>query len=191
MKKEKKKKVFRPSRVAIAFTLLVFCVLVVTMAIVGGAIYLTVKQEFPLFNQFENIWTITITFLVASVILGTVISILTAKLVLKNMDKLVNGMVDLAKGDYSVRVPEVETGVGKELIDSFNLLASELENTRVLRSDFVNEFAHEFKTPIVSLLGFAKILKKENLTEEQRQEYLGIMKKKRKDFRFYQRIRSI
>ncbi len=175
MRKIKPKKIFRASKVAIAFTLLVFCVLVITMAIIGGIIYLTFKSEFTILKRYENVWTIALTFLVASVIIGTIISIFAAKLALGNMDKLVNGMVELSKGDYSVRVPRVEKGVGKELIDSFNLLASELENTRVLRSDFVNEFAHEFKTPIVSLLGFAKILKKENLTEEQRVEYLSII----------------
>ncbi len=43
----------------------------------------------------------------------------------------------------------------------------------MLRSDFVNNFSHEFKTPIVSVRGFAKKnLKRDDLTEEERNEYL-------------------
>jgi signal transduction histidine kinase len=45
----------------------------------------------------------------------------------------------------------------------------------VLRGDFVNNFSHEFKTPIVSIAGFAKLLKRGNLTEEQKAEYLDII----------------
>ena len=63
----------------------------------------------------------------------------------------------------------------KELADSFNKMAEELENTEMLRSEFINNFSHEFKTPIVSIAGFAKLLKRGDLTEEQREEYLDII----------------
>ena len=53
----------------------------------------------------------------------------------------------------------------KELADSFNKMAEELENTEMLRSEFINNFSHEFKTPIVSIAGFAKLLKRGDLTE--------------------------
>lgn len=168
------------SKVGIIFAILVFCILVVTMAIVGGVIYLMFRRNALLMNEFETLWTLTLTFLVASVIIGTLISIITAKVILKNMDNVVKGMSELSKGKYKVRIPEVKTGIGKEMVDSFNLLATELENTHVLRSDFINDFAHEFKTPIVSLLGFAKLLQKENLTEEQKKEYLSVIEEEAK-----------
>ena len=63
----------------------------------------------------------------------------------------------------------------KELADSFNKMAEELENTEMLRSEFINNFSHEFKTSIVSIAGFAKLLKRGDLTEEQREEYLDII----------------
>lgn len=49
--------------------------------------------------------------------------------------------------------------VFRELSESFNAMAEELENTQMLRSDFINNFSHEFKTPIVSIAGFAKLLR--------------------------------
>jgi signal transduction histidine kinase len=54
-------------------------------------------------------------------------------------------------------------------------MAQELQNTEVLRSDFINNFSHEFKTPIVSIAGFAKLLKRGNLTDEQKNEYIDII----------------
>ena len=41
----------------------------------------------------------------------------------------------------------------------------------MLRSDFINNFSHEFKTPIVSIAGFAKLLRRGNLTDEQKEKY--------------------
>ncbi len=48
-------------------------------------------------------------------------------------------------------------------------------NVEMLRTDFINNVSHEFKTPIVSIRGFAKALKWEDLTEEERNEYLDII----------------
>ena len=51
-------------------------------------------------------------------------------------------------------------------------MAEELQNTEMLRSDFINNFSHEFKTPIVSIAGFAGLLAHADLPEEQKKQYL-------------------
>ena len=61
------------------------------------------------------------------------------------------------------------------MTDSFNTMAAELQKTEVLNSDFINNFSHEFKTPIVSIAGFAKLLKRNDLSDEDRKEYLDII----------------
>lgn len=53
------------------------------------------------------------------------------------------------------------------LAESFNKMATELQSTEMLRHDFINNFSHEFKTPIVSIAGFAKLLRRGGLTEPQ------------------------
>ena len=85
------------------------------------------------------------------------------------------GIRQLSKGDYSVRISATGTSEEKELAENFNLLAEELENTDILRSDFINNFSHEFKTPIVSMKGLVELLKKENLKPEKRNAYLKII----------------
>jgi signal transduction histidine kinase len=85
----------------------------------------------------------------------------------------------LASGDFKTRLsygePLGNHPTVREITDSFNRMAEELEHTEMLRSDFVNNFSHEFKTPIVSIAGFTKLLKKGNLTEEEKAEYLDII----------------
>jgi signal transduction histidine kinase len=54
-------------------------------------------------------------------------------------------------------------------------MAKELASIETLRSDFVSNISHEFKTPVASIRGFAKRLMKENLPQEQRNDYLKII----------------
>lgn len=84
-------------------------------------------------------------------------------------------MNSLASGRYDTRIDMDGLELTRDVSESFNKLASELENTEMLRSDFINNFSHEFKTPIVSILGFARLLKKGGLTEVQQKEYLDII----------------
>ena len=84
----------------------------------------------------------------------------------------------LAGGDFSVRVNlsnRIASYEFEELSASFNSMAEQLGSVEMLRSDFVNNFSHEFKTPIVSLKGFAKILKSKDLSDGERSEFLDII----------------
>jgi len=85
----------------------------------------------------------------------------------------------VAGGDFKARI-ELRGALSSlpalcELTDSFNTMAQELENTELLRIGFINDFSHEFKTPIVSIAGFAKLLRRGGLSEAQKQEYLAII----------------
>ena len=39
-------------------------------------------------------------------------------------------------------------------------MTNELSSIEMFRKDFINNFSHEFRTPIVSIRGFARQLKK-------------------------------
>ena len=58
------------------------------------------------------------------------------------------------------------------LTDSFNKMTHELRHSEMLNRDFINNLSHEFKTPIVSIAGFAKLLKNGNLNDNEQQEYI-------------------
>lgn len=114
-----------------------------------------------------------------SLLIGAAAAFFTTKFSIDPIGHLVNHINRLAQGEYDTRLEPTDIFsknlVFQPVIDSVNKLAEELENTEMLRSDFVGNFSHEFKTPIVSIAGFAKLLKKGNLTEEQKAEYLDII----------------
>jgi len=81
----------------------------------------------------------------------------------------------IAEGDFTARVEIKGISELEELSQSFNKMAHELSSIETLRMDFINNFSHEFKTPIVSVRGFAKLLKDGDITENEKQEYLDII----------------
>lgn len=114
-----------------------------------------------------------------SLIIGALLATLAGKFPLKPVNRIITQLNRLASGDFKARL-EFKGPIGKlpavrEACDSFNTMAKELEATELLRSDFINNFSHEFKTPIVSIAGFAKLLKKGNLSDEQQREYIDII----------------
>ena len=110
-----------------------------------------------------------------SLVIGAVMSFLLSRIPLKPVNELINKMNRLAAGDFKTRLKyggTISTHPAiKELTASFNTMAEELENTEMLRSDFINAFSHEFKTPIVSITGLANLIECGDLTEEQRAQY--------------------
>ena len=96
------------------------------------------------------------------------------------LQRNIEAMKKLANGDFAVRVDHAEHGyVPREMVEfeqSFNKAAEELGGTEILRKDFINNFSHEFKTPIVSISGFADLLLDEDVTPEEQREYLQIIR---------------
>ena len=113
---------------------------------------------------------------VISLLLGTLLSFLLAKIPLRPIHNLVDCMNRLAAGDFKTRLifgPAIaDHPTFREISDSVNKLAEELENTEMLRSDFINNFSHEFKTPIVSIAGLAKLVSRGLPDEQQQKQYL-------------------
>ena len=92
----------------------------------------------------------------ASILIGFIVSIIFTRIPMKPLDELIKGMDRLADGDYSVRIKFNKNPGLKKVEHSFNKMAEELQNTELLSSNFINDFSHEFKTPLVSILGFTK-----------------------------------
>ena len=114
--------------------------------------------------------------LCVSMVMGVILSTVTGKVSLNPLKRIIDQLDRLASGDFTARLhfgkPIGEHPAFKSIESSFNRAAEELEHTEMLRSDFINNFSHEFKTPIVSIAGFAQLLRRGNLTEAQREEYL-------------------
>ncbi len=114
--------------------------------------------------------------LFVSMILGTLISIIVGKKILKPINDLIKAMEVVSSGDFTVQVKEPKEDMAlSDLMKSFNIMVTELGSIEIFRQNFINNFSHEFKTPIVSIRGFAKQLQKDTITKEQRKEYTDII----------------
>lgn len=118
--------------------------------------------------------------IIASFFIGSLLAFIIGNTVLKPLSELVKATKRVANGDFNVKL-----GVGwterhtikelRELISDFNEMTDELRRTELFRNDFISNFSHEFKTPLVSIRGFARQLYEGNLTPEQQREFSKII----------------
>lgn len=81
----------------------------------------------------------------------------------------------VAGGDFESRIPtEKKTGI-TPIYEDFNLMCDELQSVQILRNDFINNYSHEFKTPIASIKGFAELLMEKEFSPEAQRQYLKII----------------
>ncbi len=153
----------------------VFIILFVSTALSGIISYILIHLGiFPPLTE-SRFPVILLFVVIVSMFIGTVLAILGGDFVLRPLRILTDATKRVAAGDFSVRVHVKSSSEITRLAESFNEMAEDLSSIETLRDDFVSNISHEFKTPVVSIRGFARRLKKNTLTEEQRDEYLDII----------------
>lgn len=169
MKKEKRH-VFS---LLIRFTLGFFAITAISaIFIVGlGALFIELGWiRFP-----SPLAIVCIAFL-ASAILGTIATLLVGRRFLSAYEPIEKALAKIGKGDFSIHLDE---SMGSEIVrktsHDINIAAYHLRQVEIMRKDFVADFSHEFKTPIVSVQGFAKRLLDKDLSDEKRNEYALII----------------
>ena len=174
---EKKKNFLHRFGLPILFSLIVFAILIITSIIIVVITFLLIRMQainLVKISRYEPLLPIFL-LLIISVVVGTVVSLVISRIPLRPIRHVIDATNRLAAGDFTARLRMPGAHVFTELADSFNRMAEELGGIEMLRSDFVDNFSHEFKTPIVSIKGFAEELKHDDLSEEQRNEYLDII----------------
>lgn len=116
----------------------------------------------------------------SSIIIGVLLSFIIGSIILKPLSELIEATKRVSEGDYSAQVDIgwSERHTVRELsvlIQRFNEMTRELRNTELFRKDFISGFSHEFKTPLVSIRGFARQLYDGDLTPEQQREFSRII----------------
>lgn len=94
------------------------------------------------------------------------------RLLLSPLAKISGAFSEVAKGNFSVRLDE--TSRIDEIYTTshnFNVMVQELGTIETLRSDFIANVSHEFKTPLTAIEGYATLLQEPDITEDNRREY--------------------
>ncbi len=172
--KKRKKRGFPIKSLRMILTIFVLFVTVATAAFTV-LIYLLLDTIFPELAEYAT--AAVAASLLASAVIGTVLAAFVSKWFLSPLRDMIYATDKISKGDFKIQLKEnfdETTEVGM-LQRSFNHMARELDGIEMFRKDFINNFSHEFKTPIVSVRGFAHQLQAGGLSEEEQREYISII----------------
>lgn len=113
--------------------------------------------------------------IIPMIIFITVINFINARWFAKQSTDLADGLAKAAAGDYHAKLDPSKASIFAVAYENFNKLEERLKKTGTLQDEFVNNYSHEFKTPITSIKGFAELLLEEDLDEKTRKKYLKII----------------
>lgn len=115
--------------------------------------------------------------LIVIFVVGNITSMIAASLLTKPLEKLSSLAQHISHGDYSARL-HIHSGDEIEaLANDFNNMAdtiedniSELHFSMEKQEQFMGSFAHELKTPMTSIIGYADLLRSQNMSEDETNE---------------------
>jgi len=116
--------------------------------------------------------------LIVSVVLAGVVSAGVNATLVQPLCAMTDAMGELARGNFDHRMQpkgRLELAEVRAFARSFNKAAEELAGTELMRSSFIGDFSHEFRTPITALNGFAQLLRDPGLSAEERAEYVDVI----------------
>lgn len=110
-----------------------------------------------------------------SVLLGTILILLAVQRIVKPIKNLSQAASQIAQGNFDVAVQSNGHDEISKLAKDFNQMARSLKSIDILRKDFVANVSHEFKTPITTISGYARLISDGGLTESQTQDYARLI----------------
>lgn len=148
-----------------------------TAFLVIGAIisFMIVEWGINGYKMSLKVFLISLGMILPMLIFITVVNIVTSHTFAKQATDLADGLAKAATGDYHAKLDPRKSAVFAVAYNNFNKLEEELKKSNTLQDEFVNNYSHEFKTPITSIKGFAELLLEEDLDEKTRKKYLKII----------------
>lgn len=158
---------------------IIFGLIIVVLSVVLlilGVMFLIEEFAHITENSKAYLWMFAGVSLTVGAIVGTILSIWFSKIVKKVVKPYIDGLQRVSEGDFTTGITDESVVLqGTHIAENFNKMIKRLNSVETLSESFISDFSHEFKTPIVSISGFAKLLKSADLTEEERNEYLDVI----------------
>ena len=140
----------------------------------SGKMYLeTIHDISSIFADRQNLFSFYRKLIFCMLIINGLLVFFMTLWTLSPLKRLSNTTREIAKGKYSDRVviqTKDEIGLLAEdfnkMADSLETKIRDLEATTISQRDFIGSFAHEVKTPLTSIIGYADMLRSKKMTEE-------------------------
>ena len=121
----------------------------------------------------------------AALIASIILSISFTKRVTKPLQNIQKSALQTAEGKFKkASVPEKSSNEIKHLADTYNYAINQIKETleqkkelEKMRKDFVANVSHEFRAPLTSIKGFMEIIKDQELSKKEIDNYIDIMYK--------------
>ena len=170
MKKQKPKKNYFFASISIIVFICLVCVLLFFYALN----ILDYTFKFIDLEAATPITTLSI-LLIMSLGFGVVISLLVGKNISRPIEDIKKATTEISKGNFDIKVSPAKNKTVNEIIENFNKMAEELKSIETLKSDFISNVSHEFKTPLSIIQTYTKAISKPDIAEDTKRRYLEVI----------------
>jgi signal transduction histidine kinase len=90
-------------------------------------------------------------------------------------NNLLYAIDQISRGNFDVLVEENPHAPHNDLAEAFNKMAQDLGSLESMRQDFISNVSHEIQSPLTSIGGFASLLQKDDLPDDERRRYAAVI----------------
>ncbi len=161
----------RPFKLLVVFSITVFFIITVTMALMGAFVMMLFRLNLIKPQKPELVILVLIP---SSILVGTILSRVFGKQVISSIYEISKATKAVARGDFSIRLSENNRAQEiNSIAHDFNIMTQELAKIEIFRGDFISNVSHEFKTPLSTIEGYATLLQSKSLPEDKREAYIA------------------
>ena len=150
-------------------------ILISEETISGGYTMTYAKDISYLYDEFKALaFSFVGASLVTSVVLAVLLYFVLRKLY-SPLEKLRNVTGRISEGDFSIRADESGNDEFAELAKDFNIMSekideqmNDLKSTAEQKQRMLDDLAHEMRTPLTSIHGYAEYIRNANISDEER-----------------------
>ncbi|MGK5509723.1 histidine kinase dimerization/phospho-acceptor domain-containing protein [Brevibacillus formosus] len=101
------------------------------------------------------------------------------------MNRIMQGASEMAGGNLNTTIQKVKKGKLSDLAHSLNNITKGLKHameeqmkSERMKSELITNVSHDLKTPLTSIINYVTLLKQEDLTPEERKNYVDVLDRK-------------
>ncbi|HLS59658.1 MAG TPA: HAMP domain-containing sensor histidine kinase [Virgibacillus sp.] len=128
-------------------------------------------------QQFGEMRFFLAVLLILALLFSFLFVLVSTTFIVRPIKRLTEATKKIAAGNYHLKLKVNRKDEIGRLSDDFTKMSDRLNRTEEKRQEFVSNVSHEIQSPLTSIQGFSQALREEELPEEDRDRYLGIIEK--------------